>query len=103
MPTFTPTTYNLPISGKEQVLGGDANHESMWRHYGSPIPVGYVVIITSGAANASPGSISPSVDTMAGADEGSGDGGLAIFSRGATYTVTNAEDTILTAAGYTVT
>jgi len=102
MPTFTPTTYNEAITGEEQ-HNLSRPHESMWRHYGSPIPVGYVVIITSGAANASPGSISPSVDDMAGADAGSGDGGLAIFSRGATYTVTAGEDTILTAAGYTVT
>jgi len=101
MATFTPTTYNEAITGEEQ-HNLSLPHISMWRHYGGVIPTGYVVLITSGVANASPGSISPSIDDMAGADSGSGDGGLAIFSRGATYTVTAGEQTILETAGYSM-
>jgi len=101
MPTFTPPTRNEAITGKEQVVGGDASHASMWRHYGSPIPVGYTVLITSGVATTSPGRIAPTTDDIAGADAGSGDADLAYFRGGQEYTITAAEDTILKAAGYT--
>ena len=40
---------------------------------------------------------------MNAADSGSGEAGKAIFHGGQTYTVTAGEDTILSAAGYTVT
>lgn len=100
MATFTPTTYNRPINPEST---GHGEKYSMWRHYGSPIPVGYVVIITGGTANASPGGIGLTADDWAGADSGSGEGGKAIFRGGITYTVTAGEQTILEAAGYTVT
>jgi len=101
IPTFTPDTYGVRINDETQ--GGEAARFSLWRHYGLPIQTGYVVLITDGVASPSPGRISPSVTDMAGADTGSGDDGRGVFSRGATYTVTDAEDTILTTAGYTVT
>jgi hypothetical protein len=97
MSTFIPPTRSDPI-GPESV-----NHSerfSLWRHYGTSIPVSYSVIITSGAATAAPGRVSPSADDIAGADTGSGEGGLAWFRGGQTYTITSAEETILTSAGY---
>lgn len=97
MPSFTPTTWTQPLNDEE------ANHVSMWRHYGSPIKVGYSVLITGGTATTSPGTVSPTADDIASADAGSGEGGKAWFRGGITYTVTAAEQTILEAAGYTVT
>lgn len=75
---------------------------SLWRYY-RQLPVGYHVLITSGAATASPGVASVTTQDIEDADSGSGEGGKAWFRGGLTYTVTAAEDTILTAAGYTVT
>ncbi len=74
----------------------------MWRHYGTPIPVGYSVVITSGVATPSPGTVSILTTTVNDADTGSGDGGLAWFRGGIEYTVTDAEGVILTTAGYTL-
>ena len=112
MSQFTPTTFTTPINDESFGHGKDY---SMWRHYAGVIPTPYVVIITDGVANASPGTVSPSVHTIkgnaevpnatasyAGADAGSGDAGLAVFTGGRTYTVTSAEETILLAAGYTM-
>ena len=73
----------------------------MWRHFGGVIPTGYVVIITSGAANAAPGGVSLSTAAWAAADAGSGEGGKAIWRGGKQHTITDAEDVILRAAGYT--
>ena len=80
-----------------------ADHVSMWRHYGTPIATGYSVLITGGVATPSPGRVSPTAGDIAAADAGSGEGGKAWFRGGITYTVTSAEQTILEAAGYTVT
>ena len=114
MATFTPTTYGEKIN--DESGGGEKGRHSVWRLYGSPIQTSYVVIIRSGVANASPGSISPdsmtqitgnaevtnAVTSYAAADSGSGDDGRAVFRGGATYTVTAGEETILLAAGYTM-
>ena len=102
MPTFATPTYTQAITGEEE-HNLSKKHASMWRHYGGVIPVGYVVLITSGTATPTPGRVSPSVDDIKGADTGSGDDGRAVFSRGATYTVTAGEQTILETAGYTIT
>ena len=100
MATFTPDTYTIPINPESN---GHGEQHSMWRHYQGVIPVGYSVLITSGTATTSPGVVSPTADQIAAADAGSGEGGLAWFRGGITYTVTSAEGTALTAAGYTVT
>lgn len=97
MATFTPDTYTVPLNDEEV---GHAARFSMWRHYGAPIPVGYSVLITSGAATTAPGTISPTTNDIADADAGSGEGGKAWFRGGITYTITSAEQTILCAAGY---
>ena len=111
MPTFTPTTYGAKINAETQ--GGETERHSLWRQYGLPIQAAYTVIVRSGVANASPGTISPNATTQitgnadvpnavtsyAAADSGSGDDGRAVFSRAATYTVTAAEETILLDAG----
>jgi hypothetical protein len=76
---------------------------SLWRYFADGIATQRVVIITSGVANASPGYATATVDQFNNADAGSGENGLAVFRGGVTYTVTAGEDTILTAAGYTVT
>ena len=86
----------------------------MWRHFGSPIPVGYSVIIRSGVATPYPGIASPNSQTQitgnadvpnaeasyTACDDGSGEGGLAWFRGGIAYPVTDAEQTILCTAGY---
>ena len=107
MPTFTPTTYGMPIPDEKH------DHVSLWRHYGLPIQTGYSVIISEGVATPAPGVISPPIrditgnaavpnatETHVGADAGSGEGGLAWFRGGISYTITSAEETILVAAGY---
>ena len=113
MPSFTPPTYGVKINDETQ--GGEPARYSLWRHYGTPIQTGYVVLIRSGAANASPGTVTPNSMTQitgnaevpnatanyTAADDGSGEGGLAYFRGGIQYTITAAEDTILKAAGYT--
>jgi len=102
MPTFTPPTRTerIPPDRIEQRFGGRAG---LFRHYGQPIAVGYSVLITSGVASASPGVVSPDVNQLAATDAGSGEDGKAWFTGGKTYTVTSAEQTILEAAGHTVT
>ena len=102
MPTFTPTTQpdqTIPIVAE----GGHEARYSLWRYFQGHIPSSYIVVIAAGVANASPGYATPSVDQMNAADAGSGVAGRAVFHGGYTYTVTSGEDTILTAAGYTVT
>ena len=97
MPTFIPDTYGDAIGPEDN---GHGDRYSMWRHYGTPIAVGYSVLITDGTATAAPGRVSPTADDIAGADSGSGEGGKAWFRGGISYTITSAEETILTAAGY---
>ena len=101
MPSFTPTTYDVPKLHEE----ADEHDErfSLWRYFSDGIATSFVAIITGGVANASPGVANPSVDSLKNADSGSGENGLGVFHGGQTYTVTSGEDTILTAAGYTVT
>jgi hypothetical protein len=112
MSQFTPETFKQPLND-EKVNHGE--RYSLWRHYAGVIPTPYVVIITGGVANPSPGVVSPSVhdikgnaevpnatESYTGADAGSGDNGRAVFTGGRTYTVTAEEETILLAAGYTM-
>ena len=99
MATFTPPTYFMPW-GPENAAGFGEKW-SLWRHYDG-IPTGYVVLITSGVATASPGRASVTTDEILAADSGSGDDGRAHFRGGIGYAVTTAEKTILEAAGYTV-
>ena len=105
MPTFSPTTYKLGL--KDESLGGHAPKWSLWRHYAGVITTPYVAWIRGGVANPSPGGSATtglSDPTHADvADSGSGENDLAIFVGGRTYTVTDSEQTILVAAGYTVT
>ena len=95
MPTFTPTTYGMPIPTEGEKF-------SLWRHYGLPIQTSYSVLITGGVATTAPGKISPTAGEIADADTGSGEGGKAWFRGGIAYTVTSAEAVILAAAGYTI-
>jgi len=95
MPTFTPPTYFTPWNG-------DKGPRDLLKWYDG-IPTGYSVLITSGAASTHPGVVSPSQDDIDAADSGSGFGDRAAFIGGRSYTVTSGEQTILEAAGYTVT
>ena len=101
MPTFAPTTYDVPKH--PEVDGNHDRRYSLWRYFSDGIPTSYTVIITGGVANASPGYQNASVDQLNAADSGSGVAGKGVFEGGRSYTVTSAEDTILSAAGYTVT
>ena len=98
MATFIPPTYTVPLNDETQANHGPQH--SLWRHYQGVIPTSYSVLITSGAATAYPGTVSPSADDIAGADTGSGEGGLAWFRGGIAYTVTAGEASALTTAGY---
>lgn len=95
MPTFAPPTYNKPIPREKA-------HDALWRYFDG-IPVGYTVLITSSAASTYPGLVAPTEDVLAAADAGSGHNGKAAFIGGHSYTITSGEQTILEAAGYTVT
>lgn len=97
MATFIPDTHSEAIGPEGN---GHSERFSMWRHYGTPIAVGYSVLITGGTATTAPGRVSPTADDIAGADAGSGEGGKAWFRGGISYTITSAEETILTDAGY---
>ncbi len=101
MPTFAPTTYD--VSKHAEVHGPHEDRYNLWRYFSDGVPTPYVIIIAAGAANASPGHATPSVDQLNAADSGSGEAGKGIFYGGYSYTVTSGEDTILSAAGYTVT
>ena len=110
MSQFTPETFTTPLNDETV---GHGKRYSLWRQYAGVIPTPYVVLITSGVANDSPGTVSPSVHMIkgnaevpnatahyTGADAGSGDASLAVFTGGITYTVTATEEAILVAAGY---
>ena len=99
---FTPGTTGQAILGAENHSTRVPQHDSMWRLYGTPVGVGYSVIITGGVVTPAPGRIGASVDDLAGADSGSGDNGLSVFTRGATYSISEAEKDILVAAGYSM-
>ena len=93
MPTFTAPTYRIPFNDEKI---NKSRHLMRW----FSLPVGYTVLITDGVATPLPGRTVPTVDELAAADAGSGDGGKAVFSNGVTYTVTDAEADILCTAGY---
>ncbi len=84
---------------------GHASRWSMWRYF-SGFATSRTVIITSGVATPSPGAVNPTVDQIAGADASTSDTyyeGKAVWaSSGTPWTVTSAEATILTTAGYTL-
>jgi hypothetical protein len=98
--TFTPPTFSRRIlpDFDEVRSGGRAG---LWRHFGSPINVGYHVIITSGTATTYPGRTAVPTNEITGADTGSGENGIAWFRGGISYTVTQNEKTALESAGYT--
>lgn len=93
MATFTPPTFDTPYDNE---LG----------RFGLSWPTGYMVVIdTEDNVTPYPGAIglTDPDQTADVAADGSGDGGLAIFSSGRTYTVNSTEETLLTGAGYDVT
>ncbi len=94
MPSFdasqSAATYEQPIENR---LGD----------YGVAFPVGYVVWIRDSDDEVFTVATITDPTTINAAKAGSGDFGKAIFRRGKTYTVTASEDTLLTAAGFTVT
>ncbi len=69
------------------------------RHYDG-VDTAYSVLITGGVATPYPGRAVPAAGDINDADDGSGEGGKAWFRGGITYTVTDAEQVILCAAGY---
>ena len=90
MPTFTVPTYDMIYKNE---LG----------RFGLSWPVSYTVVIASEVVTPLPGGVGlvDPDDMSTVADAGSGEGGLAIFRAGLTYTITAGEQTILDAAGYT--
>jgi hypothetical protein len=109
--TFVPATWGQIFDPENQ--GGEADKYSLWRFYTDILQTGYSVIISQGVATPAPGIITPPAYTLTGttepnatfqgigADPGSGEGGLAWFRGGLTYTVTEDEYNILVTAGYT--
>lgn len=94
MPEFTAPTYEQPV---DNPLG----------KHGVAFTVGLVIYIDTGdnvhETTSIIGKFSEHVSPDGlGIKAGSGDNGLAIFRRGRTYEVTAGEETLLTAAGYTV-
>lgn len=95
MPSFTPPTYNQPVNNP---LG----------KHGVSFTVGKVVYIddadgvfeTTHTLGDFSAVRSPNGNPI---KVGSGDAGLALFRRGKSYSVTAGEQTLLVAAGYTVT
>ncbi len=104
MTTLAMTYYLMPW--KDEEVGHSAKF-SLWRWFdGFRNP--HTVIITGGVANDAPGYATTNIDDIQGADTSSSASvkyeGLAIWtSHNAPHTVTSAEGTILTTAGYTVT
>ena len=99
--TFTPPTYSLALARGKPGSAADM----LYRHYGTPIKVGWNVVIKDSVVipqyAAGPGSIT--ADDIANADTGSGENGKAWFRGGIDYEITQAEYTLLSAAGYTIT
>ena len=97
MPTFRSPTYEmafLPEPGSTEFAG-------LMRHY--DFPVGYSVLITGGTADPYPGRTVPTPEAVSNADPVSGENVKGVFLGVREYTVTGGEQTILQAAGYTVT
>jgi len=90
MPSFTAPTFEEPFQNR---LGD----------YGVAYPVGLVVWIADADDAVTETQSIRDPEDIDLAKAGSGDFGKAIFRRGLTYTITASEDTILTAAGYTIT
>ena len=98
-------TYDTPHQ-PESV--GHGENWSLWRWY-SGIATARTIIITGGVATPSPGRVHPSTDEIDAADDSTSTaGGKAIWystdvgDNDTTQTVTSAEGTIFTTAGYTV-
>ena len=94
-------TYDTPHQ-PESVSHGE--NWSLWRWY-SGIATARTIIITGGVASPSPGRVYPSIDEINAADDSTSTaGGRAIwYSTNENQTVTSAEGTIFTTAGYSVT
>ena len=94
-------TYDTPHQ-PESV--GHGENWSLWRWY-SGIATARTIIITAGVASPSPGRVYPSTDEIDAADDSTSTaGGKAIwYATNETQTVTSAEGTIFTTAGYDVT
>lgn len=102
--TFTPPTYGQRIGPPSYGSRTQVVDElfSLWRHYGTPIQVGWNIVISGSTVypqfSAGPGGVD--VDRIAAADTGSGENGKAWFRGGISYTITSAEAGLLRAAGY---
>ena len=100
-------TYDVPHQTEEPPKRrGKKIHtdkHSMWRHF-SGIATARTIIIASGVASASPGLVSPTQTLLDLADNSTSTaGGKAIwYATNQTQTVTTAEGTIFTTAGYVV-
>jgi hypothetical protein len=90
MPSFTPPTRDEPLQNR---LG----------QHGVAFPVGKVVWIADADDAVTETETIRDPEDIDLAKTGSGDFGKAIFRRGVTYAISASEDTILTAAGYTIT
>ena len=100
MATVTFSTYDTVWNAEGQ---GHAKRYSLWRWYDG-FRTARVIMITGGVATPSPGLAQATVDQYDAADSGSGQDGKAIWhSTNQAQTVTSAEGTILTTAGYSVT
>lgn len=94
MTTFIAPTYRVPYGREEP------KEWSLFRYYDG-FEREYVVIIDGGTPSTYPGLVSPSTSTLAGADSGSGENGLAIFRGGRSYEISASEESALNSAGYT--
>ena len=76
---------------------------SLWRHF-SGIATARTIVITGGVASASPGLVNPTIDQINNPDSSTSTaGGKAVwYATNQTQTVTTAEGTIFTTAGYVV-
>ena len=88
--TFTPPTYEQPVKNR---LG----------EYGISFPVGKIVWIRASDDAVLEVTAIVDPDDINAAKVGTGDFGKAIFRRGIPYSVSAGEQTLLTAAGYTIT
>lgn len=102
MPVFTPPVH-ADRWGKEDI--GHTKRWSLWRWYEPVVEFPRTVIIRSGVAEPlfSEGLRTFSPADFTAADSGSGEEGQAVFRGKASHNITETEETILEAAGYTVT
>lgn len=97
---FTAPTYS--IAWLDETGHGHDPKYSLWRHY-SPLLTVQTVVISGGIVTPRAGQTKTfTVDELAAADAGSGEGGKSIFRGQATHDVNDTEATLLMAAGYTV-